>query len=421
MSRYMFYSRVPTVLVAVALLLYAAPLASGATATEFSGQATVLKGTVTVPILGTQTVNVADTGALAPEGGAKQNCVLSYPGGQNCQFQVEPDVTNGAVQATLLSSKTVGHGNASRSRAEVANLSVDLDKLLGTGDMFPTITASALSADANAVCQAGVAAVSGGTDILDLGGLPAGIDETLEQTVDGVLVQISRTVITLPAGTGYVKIFLNEQIVRTHPNGKKEIEVNALRIETSALGLAAANLIVGFAHADIRCGSNPGACPGDKFTGGAWDESVPVIAGSPNQQPRRVHATLAAAHLSSWGHFLYMDKVAGIKFHGQPANAVLTPGVDGRSGNALVTGTVKHGEAKVGAVNVGFFVVDATDVKEPGRHADQFTVALFETQADYSASEDPVYQVTSDVAAGSTLPDGIDGGNWQYHGCKKNA
>ena len=398
--------------------LWAASAVAAARATEFSGQATVLKGTVTV--LGiTQNVNVADTGALAPEGGAKQNCVLSYPGGQNCQLEVEPDVTNGAVSATLLSSKTVGQGNKARSRAELADLFVDLDKLLGTQDMFPIITASALSAEANAVCQAGVASTSGDSDILDLEGLPEPIPYNfVEETAEGVLVEISGEKILLPAGLGFVTIYLNEQTVRTYPNGKKEIEVNALRIESNVAGLAATNLIIGYAKADIRCGSSGGACPGDKFTGGAWDEAQPLISGI-LQGPRRVHVTLGAAHLSSWGHFLYMDKVAGIKFHGQPLNAVLTPGVEPRSGNALVTGTVKHGEVRIGNVDIGFFVIDATDLAEPGRNADQFTVALFETEADYLDGEDPVYEVTSDVAVGSTLPDGIDGGNFQYHGCKK--
>src|SRR2546430_1926208 len=94
------FSRVLLVLVAVlTAALFSGASAVGASATEFSGQATVVSGMV----LG-QPVSLADTGPLAPTGGARHACVFSYPNGKDCVLNVplSGDPANGALQLELL-------------------------------------------------------------------------------------------------------------------------------------------------------------------------------------------------------------------------------------------------------------------------------------------------------------------------------
>src|SRR5713101_4695866 len=99
MSRILGLSRLPAVaLVAAAglALTGGGATASAATATTFSGQATVLKGTV----LGLP-ISLVDTGPIAASGGELEANLLCYPTGPNCTLGV-PDLTNGAVGAEVL-------------------------------------------------------------------------------------------------------------------------------------------------------------------------------------------------------------------------------------------------------------------------------------------------------------------------------
>src|ERR671935_904224 len=102
----------------VAAAIVAVGGAGGANATTFSGQATVVKGSVLgIPI------TLADTGPLAPEGGALDATLLCYPGA-NCAIDV-PDLTGGALQAEVLHASTVAHGSKSRAEASVAQFGLN--------------------------------------------------------------------------------------------------------------------------------------------------------------------------------------------------------------------------------------------------------------------------------------------------------
>ena len=116
--------------------------ALAATATTFSGQATVVKGSVAgVPI------TLVDTGPVAPEGGALESTLLCYPADARCAAGV-PDLTSGMLQAKVLHAATVAGGNTSRAEASVADFSL-------TGAAGNTISADFLPARASACSAAG--------------------------------------------------------------------------------------------------------------------------------------------------------------------------------------------------------------------------------------------------------------------------
>src|SRR5438067_13843386 len=98
-----------TALAFVSLLLTFLPLspALAATATTFSGQATVVNGTVAgIPI------TLVDTGPVPATGGAFEATLVCYPNKDpNCTLGL-PDLTNGMVQAQVLHAATVAQGNA---------------------------------------------------------------------------------------------------------------------------------------------------------------------------------------------------------------------------------------------------------------------------------------------------------------------
>src|SRR5437867_12469940 len=129
----------------VSLLLAILPLSQvlAATQTTFSGHATVVKGTVTVAGM-TVPITLADTGEVAPEGGALSATLLCYPGA-GCDVNV-PDLTNGMVQAKVLHAATVAHGNKSSAEASVAEFS--LVNVAGNN-----ISAEFLRAEAQATCN----------------------------------------------------------------------------------------------------------------------------------------------------------------------------------------------------------------------------------------------------------------------------
>src|SRR3989449_8221025 len=76
-------------------------------ATSYSGRATVLQATV----LALSPVLLADAGPLPPEGGAREASLLNAS-------------VPGLLTAEVLHASTVGKGNASRSEASVAELSL---------------------------------------------------------------------------------------------------------------------------------------------------------------------------------------------------------------------------------------------------------------------------------------------------------
>ncbi len=87
--------------------------AAAAAATMFSGQATVLSGTVAgIPI------TLVDTGPVAASGGHLHQSVLEYP------IKGLPDATGGALTARVLHATVVAEGN--KSSAEAVALAFEL-------------------------------------------------------------------------------------------------------------------------------------------------------------------------------------------------------------------------------------------------------------------------------------------------------
>src|SRR5207244_4395116 len=125
-------------------------------------------------------------------------------------------------------------GSHSHAVSSTAAVSVDLGKLLAMPGL-PTITASALSAEANAVCQAGVATATGTAHFLDA----AGIDVTPPPL----------TITILPGMTVTV---LYDQVATTQGGSSAQATVKTLEIIAP---FANTDLVIGYAHADIECGS----------------------------------------------------------------------------------------------------------------------------------------------------------------------
>ena len=367
--------------------------AATATATEFSGQATIVKGT----LLGQPLTPIVDTTPLDPAGGEKHACFFEYPDTPgDCTVDGLPvgDPTNGALSATLLRADTVGRGSRSDSEASTAEFRLDVGRLLGL-DAPLVLTGGALTATASAACRAGVAAVSGSSDVLDLlvNGTP------VDPIVDPLTGQ--RAIVVGP-----VTIYLNE-VTATSSGNTGAVDVNAIRIhldDNSATPLVdeRTDLVIGYVHADIKCAQPRPACAKEKMTGGGWYTWL----------GDRAHFAFAAGHRpdgQAWGHLMYQHRALGVKVKGRP-DVVQFAGIDyvGDDGAVVASGPA---EGTAGGRAVGRFTVVAIDNGEPGRR-DHFAIVLL------SVDGDEVYRSNIDAST-SLLGGGLDGGNVQYHGCKQ--
>jgi hypothetical protein len=250
-------------LVALAVAGATAGNGASASATTFSGQATILKGTV----LG-RPVNVVDTGPVAAGGGELEQSFLCYPDGPSCAVGL-PDMTSGAVETRVLHASVVAHGNSSRATATVAELAVNAAGV--------TIGAEFVSARAQAKCSGGTASVTGSVEIVDL-------------TINGEHVDVTGEVgqrVGLPLGIGV--LILNQQSPATS-GGRGEIDVNAIRVVIPA---ANTDLIIAAAHADITCAALL-ECPGKHafVTGGGFI-------------PTKQHFAVAGRDGETWGHVMW--------------------------------------------------------------------------------------------------------------------
>lgn len=229
------WSRV--VLTAVLTALLAWPAGPGAAWAQsgdvaFSGQATVLNATVTVPLLGSSTTTISDTGPLPSSGGALQASLLSVS-------------VPGLLTADVAHATTIGQADRARSEASVADLSLTVG-----GN---TISASLLRSSAMAVCASGGPSVSGDSEIADL-------------TINGQTIAVSgqpNQTIPLPVG----EVIINEQTSSVSGN-TGSITVNALHVLIPGV----ADVVISSAHADVTCQpAPPSACVGKDFvTGGGW-------------------------------------------------------------------------------------------------------------------------------------------------------
>ncbi len=286
-------------------------------ATSYSGRATVLQATV----LGFSPVVLADAGPLPPSGGAEEASLLNAS-------------VPGLLTAEVLHASTVGQGNASRSEASMAELSLTV-----AGN---TISAGLLQARATAACRDGGATASGNSDIATL-------------SVNGQSITISgapNQTVPLPVG----EVIINEQM----SNGAGDITVNALHVKVPG----AADVIVSSAHADITCqpAPPPPVCTGADFvTGGGW------ITGTPSGAKDNFGVAGGIKQGALWGHLTYID-------HDPNGPQVKGTGV---TAYEVVDATTRHieGTAQVNGADGFTYQVDVVDNGEPGRN-DSFKLHL---------------------------------------------
>lgn len=311
--------------------------ASGMQATGFSGSATVLRASV----LGI-TTTLGDAGSLPSSGGAQEASLLSVS---------EP----GLFSADVVHASTIGAGNASRSEAAVASVSLTVAN--------NSISADFLEARATATCTGSGASASGSSDIATL-------------VINGQTIAVSgapNQTIALPLNSG--EVIINEQ----SGNGTSDITVNALHVIVTG----AADVIVSQAHADITCQPvapnppPPAGCPGSDFvTGGGW------IMGTPSGA--RANFAVAGGTKPGWGHLTYIDHGDGTRVKGTGVTLYHITGTTSRH----IEGTAEiNGQS-------GTYSVDVADNGEPGRN-DSFTITL-----------------SNGYHASST---NLDGGNIQLH------
>ena len=301
------------------------PMAALAASTTFSGQATVVKGT----IAGIPVGPLADTGPVSPSGDALEVTVLEYP------ISGPPDPTNGAVTAEVLHATVVAGGNDSSAQATVANFA-----LSAAGQ---SIGADFLMAQASATCNGSSATITGSSEVarLTLNGQPIVVTGAVNQTIP------------IP---GLGQIVINEQTIGSASASDGDITVNALHIVLAG----GTDLVVASAHADIACGGTPPCARHDSVTGGGW---ITTRSGS------RANFAVAGGIKNGvfWGHLTYID-------HASPAMKV--------KGTA-VTAYVPTGETsrQIGGVadiagRGGSYVADVKDGGEPGRVVDTFRLSL---------------------------------------------
>ena len=286
-------------------------------AASYSGRATVVQATV----LGLSPVVLSDAGPLPPEGGAEHASLLNAS-------------VPGLLTAEVLHASTVGQGNASRSEASVAEVSLTV-----AGN---TISAGLLQARAAATCTDGGATASGSSEIATL-------------SVNGQTIAISGAPnqrVALPVG----EIIINEQ-TSDRPG---DITVNALHVIVPGI----ADVIVSSAHADITCRPAPSppppGCGGADFvTGGGW------ITGTPSGAKANFGVAGGIKQGAFWGHLTYID-------HGPNGPRVKGTGV---TAYEVVNPTTRHieGTAQVNGQDGFTYQVDVADNGEPGRN-DTFTL-----------------------------------------------
>ena len=323
-----------------------AALSTSSTQTTYSGQATVLDAT----LLNLPGITLGDTGPIPETGDSREITLLtvSVPESQTLGLL--------ALEAVAGHATTVAQGDRSRAEASVAELSLTV-----SGN---TIGAGFLMSQAEAVCEAGVAAVSGASQVAEL----------VVNGQDIVVTGEPNQTVPLPNGG---RIIINEQSSMSE-GGRGDITVTALHIIANDLaGNQVADIVIARAHADITCGRCNDA--GDDFlTGGGW-----IVA------PSGKRGTLAVAggfkNGDLWGHLTYID-------HGP--NRVRVKGIE-VTGYTVIDPTTRliEGTAEVNGVMDRYEVI-VSDKGEPGR-SDTFTLKL--------------------LISGYTASGNLVGGNIQLH------
>lgn len=300
---------------------------ASSTPTTYSGRATVVEATV----LDLPTIRLSDTGPLPASGGALETTLLT--------LSVPSDQTLGvlALDAEAGHAATVAQGDRSRAEASVAELSLTV-----SGN---TIGAGFLMSRAEAVCQAGTAAVSGSSEIarLVINGQEIVVTGAPNQTVE------------LPNG----HVVINEQYPSASGD-RGDITVTALHVTTTdpLTGERLADVVIARSHADITCGhcNDTGH---DFVTGGGW-----ITAPSGKRGTFAVAGGLRNDAL--WGHLTYIDHgPGGPRVKGLDVTSYVVIDATTRA----ITGTAEIDGAS------GTYEVVVSDWGEPGRD-DTFTLKL---------------------------------------------
>ena len=331
-------------LLALPLLAWPAVSSADTSSPIYSGRAYVVQASV-LGIM--QLPRIADTGDLPSTGEAQEASLITVP-------PISLGSAGSFNGAEVAHATTVGHGNASRSEASVADLSVTV---AGT-----TITADFLMSRAAAQCNGSSPSVSGSSELARLsissvnGGQPIIVTGAPNQTV----------VLPLNAGT----VVINEQSSSVNgQSGSMDVSALHVTINNPAGGPALADVIVSHAHADITCPTSPsqppacGVTPTDFVTGGGWI----VSPSDPNAKAN--FAVAGGVKNGFWGHLMYIDHGNGMHVKGTEVTGYdFYPafGSNGRQivGSADVNGTAESYEA------------DVADKGEPGGGVDQFQLAL---------------------------------------------
>jgi len=354
---------VAAALVAVPLLAWPALGSADTSSPSYSGRAYVVQ----VSVLGTQLPPIADTGDLPSTGGAQEASLLTVP-------PISLGSTGSLNGAEVAHATTVGQGNASRSEASVADLSVTV---VGT-----TITADFLMSRAAAECNGSSPSVSGSSELANL---------SISSINNGQPIAVSTAPnqpIVLPGNIGTVMI--NEQ--SSSLSGQSgSMDVSALHVTiTDPLRVTPlAEVIVSHAHADITCPTSPspppacGPTPTDFVTGGGW------IVSPSDPHAKANFAVAGGVKNGFWGHLLYIDHGNGMRVKGT-----------GVSGYNFYPDFGPNGRQILGSADVngtgGSYEADVADNGEPGAGVDRF-------------------QLTLNNASAPTASAFLSGGNIQLH------
>jgi hypothetical protein len=321
----------------------------------YSGQAYVVQATV--PPL--SPIRVSDTGPLPPTGGAQEAELLD--------IQPIPLGNVGALNgADVASATAVGQGNASRSAASVADLSLSV-----AGN---TIAADFLMSEASAQCLGSSPSVSGNSELVKL-------------VINGQTIAISgatNQTIQLPLNAGSVVI--NEQ--SSSVGGQSgTMDVNALHVvvnNPAPLGAPLADVIISHSHADITCPASPpppppcGTASTEFVTGGGW-----IV--SPSNPNAKANFAVAGGKNGTWGHLLFIDHGNGLRVKGTGVTGYGPYSPFGTNGRQIL------GSADVGGTSESY-EADVADNGEPGRMVDRFQLVLNQTN-----------KVASDLLAGGNI------------------
>jgi hypothetical protein len=181
----------------------------------------------------------------------------------------------------------------------------------------------------------------------------SGSSELAELVINGQAIDAGtppNTTINL-LGVGWV--IINEQ-TSNPPGNPGDLTVNALHVIVPGV----ADVVIASAHADISCARPPCESSKDFVTGGGWIE---------RSGGRANFAVAGGMKNVLWGHLQYIDHVSGMKVKGTGVTMYMI----------VPNSTMRHieGDCEIDGAP-GKYVVDVSDIAEPGRGADLFRLQL---------------------------------------------